>query len=32
MKPAHYIGAIVLLAIGYYVGTTYPAFWTKITG
>ncbi len=29
MKPAHWLGIIALLAVGYYVGTTYPQFWTK---
>lgn len=32
MKPMHYVGMVVLLAIGYYIGTTYPRFWTKVTG
>lgn len=29
MTSKHWIGALVLLAVGYYVGTTYPAFWKQ---
>lgn len=32
MKTHHWIGAVVLLVVGYFVGTKYPAFWTKFTG
>lgn len=32
MKLQHWIGAIALLAAGYYVGTKYPAFWQNIPG
>ena len=32
MKLGHYVGILVILAIGYYVGSTYPKFWTKVTG
>jgi hypothetical protein len=29
MKTSHYIGAVVLLVIGYYVGIKYPNFWSS---
>lgn len=28
MKTHHWIGAAVLLVIGYYVGIKYPNFWS----
>jgi Ni,Fe-hydrogenase I cytochrome b subunit len=30
MKIQHWIGAVVLLVMGYYIGTNYPQFWTKL--
>jgi hypothetical protein len=32
MKMQHWLGVVVLLAVGYYVGVNYPGFWTKVTG
>jgi hypothetical protein len=32
MTTKHWIGAVVLLVVGYYVGTKYPAFWQNIPG
>lgn len=30
MKTWHYTGAVVLLIVGYYIGTKYPNFWQKV--
>lgn len=30
MKLQHYAIMFLLLVVGYYVGTKYPAFWQKI--
>ncbi len=27
MKTHHWIGAVVLLVVGYYIGMKYPNFW-----
>jgi hypothetical protein len=32
MKIQHWLGAVVLLAIGYFLGTKYPQLLAKITG
>lgn len=32
MKTHHWIGAVVLLVVGYLVGTKYPNFWQGLGG
>jgi hypothetical protein len=32
MNAKHWLGMLALLAVGYYVGVNYPAFWKSITG
>ena len=32
MNYKHWIGAAVLLIVGYYVGTKYPNFWQNLPG
>lgn len=30
MNTKHWIGAVVLLVVGYFIGTKYPNFWQGI--
>jgi hypothetical protein len=30
MKPYHWVTAVVLLIVGYLIGTKYPNFWQKL--
>lgn len=32
MTTKHWIGAVVLLVVGYFIGTKYPNFWQGVTG
>jgi hypothetical protein len=32
MNWKHYLGAVVLLAVGYFIGTKYPNFWSNLPG
>lgn len=32
MKYQYWIGAAVLLIVGYFIGTKYPNFWQNIPG
>lgn len=32
MNIKHWIGAVVLLAVGYYLGTKYPSLLSSVTG
>jgi hypothetical protein len=31
MSTKHYVGAIVLLVVGYFVGVKYPNFWQGVS-
>lgn len=31
-KYQKYFWMVALVAVGYFIGTKYPQFWTKITG
>lgn len=32
LKTHHYIGMVLILALGYYLGTKYPSLLSKVTG